>query len=63
MAVRVGNEEFIFEEYDPAVNANQSLCCPKNYRRTYLIWKNGRFSLDKSEVIANEYPNAYFVGY
>lgn len=62
-AFRTENGRLIIEEYDPAVNLEQSLCCPKNYRRTYLRWKDGRFSGDKSEVLVNEYPNAFFVGY
>jgi hypothetical protein len=60
---RSQNGQLIIEIYDPAVNEEQSLCCPKKYRRMYLSERNGQFSVYKSEVLNNEYANAYFVGY
>ncbi len=60
---KVEGGRLIVEEYDPKVNAEESLCCPKKFRRSFFRWKNGRFARDKSEVVLNEYPNAYFVGY
>jgi hypothetical protein len=60
---RVENGEFILEEYSEEANPQQSLCCPKYFLRSYYRWTNNQFTRAKSEVLANEYSNAYFVGY
>lgn len=59
----VENGEFVVEEYVKEANPEQSLCCPKNFLRSYYRWNNGKFVRVRSAVIANEYSNAYFKGY
>ncbi|HYJ87382.1 MAG TPA: hypothetical protein VEW46_15075 [Pyrinomonadaceae bacterium] len=45
-AFKVADSALIVEEYDPKVNPEQSLCCPKNFSRSSFRWTyaTGAFS-------------------
>lgn len=56
---RIENNSLVVEEYDPAVSDTESLCCPKAFRRSFFEWRGKRMQRIRSEVLANEYSNAY----
>jgi hypothetical protein len=61
--VRLDKRSLLVDEYSPEVNPVQSLCCPTKYKRSYYHWQAGQFVLTKSEILDNEYSNAYFIGF
>jgi hypothetical protein len=56
---RIENNRLVVEEYDPTVTDVESLCCPKVFRRSFFEWQNGRMQRTGSDVLPNEYSNAY----
>jgi hypothetical protein len=58
---RIENNILVVEEYDPAVSDVESLCCPKVFRRSFFEWREKRMQRVKSEVLPNEYSNAYVI--
>ena len=60
---RVEDGTFIIDEYSPEATLEESLCCPKQFMSSRFRWDGKRFGLVKSAVLANEYPDARFLGF
>jgi hypothetical protein len=69
-SLRIENKNLVIEEYEIKFDYSEGryedgtgLCCAKRYVRSYYSWNGKRFRKIKSDVLANEYGDARFLGY